>query len=131
MIVVDTSALMAIILDEPSADSCTAVLEDPTQRLLLSAGTLLEVYVVAARKNCRPGLDALLAAIPFDIITVTASRAEMAAAAYRRFGKGFHKAGLNFGDCFAYGLARELDCPLLFVGGDFARTDIVPARAEA
>jgi ribonuclease VapC len=122
---------MAIVLNEPLADTCVAVLEDPERRLLLSAGTLLEAQIVAARKGCRPGLDELLASIPFDIIDVTATRAEEAAAAYRRFGKGLHPASLNFGDCFAYGLAQEFSCSLLYVGDDFARTDIASARAEA
>lgn len=122
---------MAVVLNEPTADTCVAVLEDPDRRLLLSAGTLLEAQIVAARKGCRPGLDELLASIPFDIIDVTAARAEEAASAYRRFGKGFHPASLNFGDCFAYGLAREFSCPLLYIGDDFALTDIAAARAKA
>jgi ribonuclease VapC len=124
MIAVDTSALIAVVGNEPMARHCSAVLEVPTEEFILSAGTLLEVQIVAARKGCRSGLDELLALLPFSIIEVTAARAELAASAYRQFGKTFHPAALNFGDCFAYATAREFDCPLLFIGDDFALTDI-------
>lgn len=127
MIAVDTSALIAILLNEPSAEACSTVLKNPETSFLLSAGTLLEVQIVAARKSCRPGLEELLATVRFQVIDVTAARAEQAAAAYQQFGKSFHAAGLNFGDCFAYATAKEFDCPLLYVGQDFSRTDIVPA----
>ena len=124
MIAVDTSALIAVVGNEPMARRCSAVLEIPTEQFILSAGTLLEVQIVAARKGCRSGLDELLALLPFRIIDLTAARADLAASAYRQFGKGFHPAALNFGDCFSYATAREFDCPLLFIGEDFARTDI-------
>jgi ribonuclease VapC len=127
LIAIDTSALIAIVLDEPSARACSAVLKNPEIDFLISAGTLLEVQIVAARKGCRTGLQELLATIPFKVIDVTAPRAELAAAAYRQFGKNFHPAGLNYGDCFAYATAKEFGCPLLYVGQDFSRTDIVPA----
>src|SRR5688572_15126601 len=64
------------------------------------------------------------------IIDVTPERAGLAAAAYALFGKGFHKASLNFGDCFAYATAKEFNCPLLYIGEDFARTDVVSAIAS-
>ncbi len=124
MIAVDTSALIAVVRNEATAVRCSAVLEIPTEQFLLSAGTLLEVQIVAARKGCRPGLDELLALLPFNIVDVTAARAELAASAYRQFGKSFHRAALNFGDCFSYATAREFDCPLLYVGADFVHTDI-------
>ena len=111
MISVDTSALIAIVGNEPMASHCITVLEVPTEHFILSAGTLLEAQVVAARKGCRSGLDELLASLPFSIIDVTAARAEIASSAYRQFGKGFHPAGLNFGDCFAYATAKEFGCP--------------------
>ena len=129
MIAVDTSALIAIVGNEPMASHCIAVLEVPTEHFILSAGTLLEAQIVAARKGCRSGLDELLASLPFSIIDVTAARAEIASSAYRQFGKGFHPAGLNFGDCFAYATAKEFGCPLLYIGEDFAKTDIASAHA--
>lgn len=69
-------------------------------------------------------MNALLDRFGITIVPVTEERATATARAYRRYGKGLHAAGLNFGDCFAYALAREHDCPLLFVGDDFARTDV-------
>ncbi len=124
MIALDTSAIIAILLNEPMAAPCIAVLEAPNEQFVISAGTLLEVQIVAARKDCRPGLDELFRQLPFEIVDVTSARAESAAEAFRRFGKGFHPASLNFGDCFAYATAKEFDCPLLYVGNDFAQTDV-------
>lgn len=131
MIAVDTSALIAIVKNEPTAARCAAVLEIPNRPLLLSAGTLLELKIVALQKKCPDGLLRLITSLDFKIIDVTSSRAELAAAAYQRFGKGFHPAALNFGDCFSYATAKEFDCPLLYVGDDFARTDISSALSAA
>lgn len=73
-------------------------------------------------------LDRMLAALAVEIVPVTVEQARLAFDAFKRFGKGRGaKASLNYGDCFAYGLAKELDAPLLFKGGDFAQTDIRPA----
>ncbi len=124
MIAVDTSALIAIVKNEATADACAAVLEIPDRQLLLSAGTLLEVRIVALQKRCSAELSRLVASLNVEIVDVTAERAERALQAYRSFGKNFHPASLNFGDCFAYATAKEFDCPLLYVGDDFARTDI-------
>lgn len=129
MIVLDTSALIAIIKNEATAKACVAVLEIPNSRLVLSAGTLLELKIVALQKNCTDELSRLIASLNVEIIDLTASRAEFAAAAYQRFGKGIHPASLNFGDCFSYATAKEFDCPLLYVGDDFARTDVSSALA--
>lgn len=129
MIVLDTSALIAIIKNEATAKACAAVLEIPNSRLVLSAGTLLELKIVALQKNCTDELSRLIASLNVEIIDLTASRAEFAAAAYQRFGKGIHPASLNFGDCFSYATAKEFDCPLLYVGDDFARTDVSSALA--
>ncbi|MDZ7873676.1 MAG: type II toxin-antitoxin system VapC family toxin [Rhizobium sp.] len=131
MITVDTSALIAIVKNEPTAARCTAVLEIPNRPLLLSAGTLLELKIVALQKKCSDGLFRLITSLDFEIIDLTASRAELAAAAYQRFGKGMHPASLNFGDCFSYATAKEFDCPLLYIGDDFARTDVRSALAAA
>jgi len=128
VIVVDTSALIAILKDEPEAKSCFDALRH-AKGVAMSTGTLTEALIVSARRDFQPEMVDLIALVVTDIIDVT--RAEEAASAYRRFGKGFHPASLNFGDCFAYGLAREFSCPLLYIGDDFARTDIAAARAKA
>ncbi len=102
------------------------VLRDETQ-VSISAGTLAEALIVAGRRNIGPEMSALIEQLGFTIVEVTAAAARRTAEAYARWGKAVHPAGLNFGDCFAYALATELACPLLYVGEDFARTDIVPA----
>lgn len=126
VIAVDTSALMAILLDEPDAEPCIAALT-ASPRVLISAGTLAESLIVAARRNIGDEMTALLDGFGFEIVPVTPAAARRIADAYSRWGKGVHKAGLNFGDCFAYEVAKEHDCPLLFVGDDFARTDLATA----
>lgn len=94
---------------------------------MLSAGSLTELLIVAACKDVLDDMRGFLVALGPNIVDVTAERARAAADAYRRWGKGFHPARLNFGDSFAYALAKENDCPLLFVGEDFAKTDAAPA----
>lgn len=127
MIVVDTSALMAILLDEPEAAGCMTAIET-SGRLLISAGTLAEALIVAARRNIGEEMAELVEGLGFEIVPVTSSSARRIAAAHGRWGKGVHPAALNFGDCFAYVTARDHDCPLLYVGDDFSRTDLLPAR---
>lgn len=129
MIVVDTSALVEIALAGPRADDCSHALL-AAETLLMSTGTLTEILIVSLGRAVEPQMNALLDRFGFTIVPVTEERAKAAAQAYRRYGKGWHAAGLNFGDCFAYALAREHDCPLLFVGDDFARTDVKPAFAS-
>jgi ribonuclease VapC len=126
MIAVDTSALMAILLDEPEADACEAFLGEE-DRLLISAGTVAEALIVAGRRNVAEEMTRLLEGLGFEIISVTPASARRIAAAYEQWGNGLHPAALNFGDCFAYEVAKEYDCPLLFVGEDFARTDLAAA----
>lgn len=123
MIAVDTSALMAVILDEPNAEACMAALED-NDDLAISAATMAEALIVSARRNVSAEMEALIAGLGFDIVAVTPAAARRVADAYGRWGKGAHAAGLNFGDCFAYELATTLACPLLYVGDDFSQTDI-------
>jgi ribonuclease VapC len=123
MIAVDTSALMAIVLDEAEANACIAALEKE-DNVLISAGTIAEALIVAARRNVGEEIASLIDGLGFNAIAVTPASARRIALAYGRWGKGFHAAGLNFGDCFAYEVAREHDCPLLYVGGDLARTDV-------
>jgi ribonuclease VapC len=124
MIAVDTSALMAILLDEPEADACIAALETE-DRLLISAGTVAEALIVAERRNVGEEMARLLDGLGFEVIAVTAASARRIAQSYGRWGRGAHPAGLNFGDCFAYEVAREHECPLVYVGEDFSRTDVV------
>ena len=123
MIAVDTSALMAIILDEPAADALVAALEAEDE-LLISAGTVAEALIVAGRRNVAQEMDRLIAGLGFEIVAVTPAAARRIAQAYEAWGKGLHPAGLNFGDCFAYDLAKQRECPLLYVGEDFRKTDI-------
>jgi ribonuclease VapC len=126
MIAVDTSALMAIILGDAEADACAAILEaEPA--VLISAGTVAEALIVAARRNIAEEMTKLIDGLGFEVVTVTAASAQRIAATYERWGKGIHPAGLNFGDCFAYEVAKAHNCRLLFVGDDFTKTDVVSA----
>ena len=130
MIVVDTSALVEIALAGPRAEECRRALLS-ADSLLISAGTLTEILIVSLGRAVEPQMDALLDRFGVTIVPVTEERAKAAARAYRRYGRNWHAASLNFGDCFAYALAKEHDCPLLFVGDDFARTDVKPAFSPA
>ena len=123
MIVVDTSALMAIALDEPEAVACMAILEREPE-LTMSAGTAAECLIVAGQRGVGREMERLIDGLGIEIVAVTAAEARRIAAAYNRWGRGRHRAALNFGDCFAYALARGNSCPLLFVGNDFAKTDL-------
>lgn len=128
--VVDSSAIFAIVLEEPEAAAFARVLQGGSAPKI-SAATLLEVAVVGLRRFARrydARVDHLLAFIKPDVRPVTVQQSMIARAAYRRFGRGTgHPADLNFGDCFSYALAKELDEPLLFKGEDFIHTDIEPA----
>jgi ribonuclease VapC len=123
MIAIDTSALMAIVLNEPEADACAALLE-ADDRLLISAGTVAEALIVASRRNVSQEVDQLINGLGFEIVRVTPASARRIAKAYETWGRGIHPAALNLGDCFAYEVAKEHGCRLLYVGEDFARTDI-------
>ena len=127
MIVVDSSAFIAILRDEPEAERLShavALAEVP----MMAAATYLERAIVAARvPDGRGILDAWLAARRISVVPVDHTLAQIAADAFVRYGKGRHPAGLNFGDCFAYALARSLNVPLLFKGDDYSRTDVVRA----
>lgn len=123
MIAVDTSALMAIVLDEPQAEAYIAALETEND-LVISAATVAEALIVAARRSVSDEMTRLLSGLGFDVVTLTMGSAQRVAAAYARWGKGNNPAGLNFGDCFSYEVAHERGCPLLYVGDDFSKTDI-------
>jgi len=126
MIVVDTSALLAVVLGEPESDRCMDALEQVAE-LLISAGTVAEAMIVADRRNVGPEVSSLIDGLGFTIVSLTPTGARRVAEAYGQWGKGVHAAGLNFGDCFAYALAKEKNCPLLFVGDDFSKTDLASA----
>jgi len=126
-VIIDASVLVAIITLEPDGRLYEAGLESsPVNRI--SAATYLEASIIIDRARdplVSRGLDEMLREAGVLIEPVTESQARIAREAYRDFGKGSgHPAGLNFGDCFAYALARELDEPLLFRGNDFSHTDI-------
>lgn len=129
--IVDTSAIVAILRAEPDAEVFATLLAGATDPRM-SAGTFLEAAIVVDA-NGDPVLsgrfDDVIAAAGIRVEPVTAEQAALARAAYRSFGKGSgHPAGLNFGDCFAYALARATGDGLLFKGDDFAHTDVIDAR---
>lgn len=126
MIAVDTSALMAVVLDEDGAEACRHHLQ-VADTILLSAATLAEALIVAGRRNVGAEMAELIAGLGCDVVTVTEQHAVDAAAAYAAWGKGVHPAALNYGDCFAYALAKARNVPLLFTGNDFSRTDVTVA----
>ncbi len=129
MIVVDTSALLAIVLGEPEADVCIAILE-AEKEVLISAGTMAEALIVAAQRNVADEIATLIEGLGFNVVPVTRMSAHRIAQAYQQWGKGHHPAGLNFGDCFSYELAKDHSCPLLFVGNDFTKTDLTDLKTN-
>lgn len=130
MIVVDTSALVAVLRREPEADAFLRIIAD-ADRCLVSAVTCMEASLVLAGRSggasCWQGLDALVACAGMEVVALDAELAGIARDAFLRFGKGRHRAGLNFGDCASYALAKARDLPLLFKGEDFAATDLAAA----
>ena len=125
--VLDTSAIVAILQVEPEAERFAMAIEaDPVR--LVSAATLLEAAMVTEARHGPAGgreLDLLLHVADVQIVAVTREQAEMARAAWRAFGKGRHPARLNYGDCFSYALSQASGEPLLFKGNDFDRTDVL------
>lgn len=131
--IVDSSAIIAILDREEGWQNFQLALTDSADALCMSVATLLEATIVVSRSKDalhRQQLDQLIADFSISIIPVSLNQGELAREAHRRFGKGSgHPARLNFGDCFAYALARETGEPLLFKGDDFARTDVKVALA--
>jgi len=124
--VIDTSALLALLLDEPEAEDLRTALELDEVRLV-SAATLLETaIVIESRKGDAAGreLDRLIDKAAIDVVAIDADQVDEARRAWRRFGRGRHEAGLNYGDLFSYALSRASGEPLLFKGDDFRRTDV-------
>ncbi len=125
--VVDTSALAAIILGEEDAEALLSALLHTDEVVRVSAATLVEATMVVEARHgpdAAGDLDLLLAKVDAEITSVDPDQGRLAVAAWRRFGKGRHPAALNLGDCFSYALARSAGETLLFKGRDFAQTDI-------
>jgi ribonuclease VapC len=126
--VLDTSALLAILQDEPERRRFNEAIEMADSRRM-SAATFVEASIVVESRFGAEGLQALdrfIERADIEVMPVDFEQARAAREAFMRFGKGRHAAGLNFGDCFSYALSRILAEPLLFKGNDFDRTDVMP-----
>src|SRR5262245_19251593 len=129
--VIDTSALAAILQNEPERRSFIEAIEAADSRLM-SAATFVEISIVIESRYGAEGLrdlDLFLSRAAIELVAVDAEQAHTARRAFSRYGKGRHRAGLNYGDCFAYGLALVAGEPLLFKGDNFAQTDVTPVDA--
>ncbi len=114
---------MAIVLDEPLAEACRQILKAET-RVIISAATFAEAMIVAGGRGVGNVMARLIEGLSPEIVPVTPVAALRVAQAYAAWGKGVHPARLNFGDCFAYEVAKDHSCPLLFIGDDFSKTDL-------
>jgi ribonuclease VapC len=124
--IIDTSAVLAILQDEPESPQIRHAIEDDPIRLM-SAATYLEASMVVEARFGEAGgreLDLLLHVARVEVVAVDREQADVARDGFRRYGKGRHRAALNFGDCFSYALARGSGEPLLFKGQDFVHTDV-------
>ena len=124
--VIDTSALLVILQDEPERRAFTEAIEAAEGRAM-SAATFVESSIVTEARYGAEGLrdlDLLIAKAKIEIVPVDLEQADTARLAFSRFGRGRHPAALNYGDCFSYALAKVLASPLLYKGADFAQTDI-------
>jgi ribonuclease VapC len=129
VIIIDTSAIMAILRDEPERRVFTNAIEQ-AEGCLMSAVSFVEASMVLEARNGYDGLrdlDLFLLKAGIALEPVDVEQAKAARAAFSKFGKRRHEANLNFGDCFSYALAKVTGAPLLFKGDDFKQTDIVPA----
>lgn len=126
MIVVDTSALMTVLFEEAGAKQIQALLK-AEKAVVISSGTLAEARIVALGADMTEEFENLLDVIGAEVEAVSEADARSVSDAYSKWGKGFHPARLNFGDCFAYATAKRRNAPLLFVGDDFSKTGIIPA----
>lgn len=127
--VIDTSALLAILQREPESRVFNEAIEVAASRLL-SAGNFVEVSIVVEARTGAAGireLDHFLETAGIEVVDVDGRQAMEARRAFQIYGKGRHRAGLNFGDCFAYALSKIRAQPLLYKGGDFSATDVIPA----
>ena len=129
MIVVDTSAVVAIIRQEHDGNKFTDIL-DAVDAAIISAVSFVETNMVIAGRRADPDIDQLRAgirALGIEVAEVTLDQVDVAVRAFLQYGKGRHPARLNIADCFAYALAKSRNLPLLFKGDDFAKTDVIPA----
>jgi ribonuclease VapC len=124
--VIDSSAIIAVLLNEANAAQIAEAIDSGSQRLLSAASLLEASIVIESRKGEAAGreLDLLIYRAAIEVVAVDQDQAEIARIAWRRYGRGRHPAGLNYGDCFSYALAMSRGLPLLFQGEDFSRTDI-------
>lgn len=132
--IVDTSALIAILRAEDDASDMAHAIEEAAERRISAANYLETAVVIDGSRDpvASRRFDELIQAADLLVEPVTRDQARIAREAYRDFGKGSgHKAGLNFGDCFAYALAKATGEPLLFKGNDFTHTDVTPALPRA
>lgn len=127
--IVDTSAVLAILFHEQDARRYAEALAGAPHCRMSVANYVEAAIVLESRRTTGVGLelDLVVERTPIALVPVTVAHAQAARRAWRRFGKGNHRAGLNFGDCFAYALTESIGEPLLFKGGDFALTDIEAA----
>jgi len=127
--VVDTSVVVAIMLNDPDCDFFIEKLAEARFRLMSAASYMEAGIVLTSRlgKDVEEALDRTLYKADIAVSPVSSSHAKLALAAFRQYGKGRHPAALNFGDCFSYALAKSSAEPLLFKGSDFAKTDILVA----
>ena len=126
-VAIDTSALVAVVFGEPDAQFILTTMARHAGDLVIGAATLVEAGIVVEAKHgsqAAADLKLLLDSLRVTVVALDEAQAAAAVAAWRRFGKGRHPAGLNLGDCYAYALARTLGAALLFKGDDFTQTDI-------
>jgi ribonuclease VapC len=126
--VVDSSALIAVVLGEPEAEAILDTMSSSAVSVHVSAVSVVEASIVLESRqgpDATRDLDLLMVGVDADTVPVDKAQAELAFMAWKRFGKGRHPAALNLGDCFSYALAKSLGYPLLFKGGDFSQTDVV------
>ena len=127
--IIDSSAIASILFMEADSGHFSAKIADNWPRRMSVASLLESTMVVEGRAGPSSSydIDDLLEEYEIELVPVSVEQAQAARVAWRRFGKGNHPAGLNFGDCFSYALAKTTDEPLLFKGDDFAQTDLEPA----
>ncbi len=126
--VIDTSALLAILHDEPERRAFNEAIEAADTRAMSMANFVEASIVIESRYGAEGirDLDLFIERAAIELVDVTLAQGHAARRAFARYGKGRHPAGLNFGDCFAYALAIDRGEPLLFTGGDFDQTDVIP-----
>ena len=130
--VIDTSAVLAVLQNEPERRAFNEAIEAAEQRAM-STATFVETSIVIEARYGADGLrdlDLFIAKAGIDLVPVDVEQANAARRAFSEYGRGRHPAGLNYGDCFSYALAKVLGAPLLFKGDDFVRTDVAPVPSN-